>query len=106
MDVLLKIFFVQALSLVAFAPFHRTNVLRLAVLRQQIAVCKRSAKRPRLKTEIGRSGSSSLGIMIVHEVASLSDRLRVLLQLTSGFRVSKGRYRIEDRFDQRCIVQQ
>ena len=38
-------------------------------------------------------------------MASLSDHLRALLQLTGGFRVSKGRYRIEDRFEERCIVQ-
>ena len=42
-DVLLMILLVQALSLVTFARFHRTTVLRLAVLRQQLAVCKRSA---------------------------------------------------------------
>ncbi len=36
MDVLLMILLVQALSLVAFARFHCTTVLRLAVLRQVI----------------------------------------------------------------------
>ena len=41
MDVLLRILLVQTLSLVAFARFHR-----LAVLRQQLAVYKRSAKKP------------------------------------------------------------
>ena len=35
MDVLLMILLVQALSLVAFARFHRTTVLRLAVLRRK-----------------------------------------------------------------------
>ena len=47
---LLMILLVQALSLVAFARFHRTTVLRLAVLRQQLAVYKHSAKKPRLKS--------------------------------------------------------
>ena len=43
------ILLVQALSLVTFTRFHRTTVLRLAVLRQQLAVYKRSVKKPRLK---------------------------------------------------------
>ncbi len=43
MDVLLLF---QSLSLVAFAWFHRTNLLRLAVLRSQLAVYKRSVNRP------------------------------------------------------------
>jgi hypothetical protein len=37
-DVLLMILLVPALFLVAFAWFHGTTVLRLAVLRQQLAV--------------------------------------------------------------------
>ncbi len=39
----------QTLSLLAFARFHRVAVLRMLVLRQQLAVCKRSARKPRLK---------------------------------------------------------
>ena len=50
MDMLLLLLLVQALSLVAFARFHRATALRLAVLRQQLAVYKRSAKKPRLKS--------------------------------------------------------
>ena len=42
---LLLLLLVQALNLVAFARFHWTTVLRLAVLRQQLAVFKRSASR-------------------------------------------------------------
>jgi len=49
MDVLLMIVLVQAFSPVTFARFHRTTVLRLAVLRQEFAVYKRIAKTPRLK---------------------------------------------------------
>ena len=48
MAVLLLLLFLQALSLVAFAWFHRRTMLRLAVLRHQLAVYKRSAKKPRL----------------------------------------------------------
>ena len=39
----------QTLSLLAFARFHRVAVLRMLVLRQQLAVYKRSARKPRLK---------------------------------------------------------
>ena len=46
---LLLLLLVQTLSLVAFARFHCTTVLRLAVLCQQLAVYKRSARKPRLK---------------------------------------------------------
>ena len=48
---LLLLLFVQALSLVAFARFHRTTVLRMLVLRQQLAVYKRSARKTRLKDQ-------------------------------------------------------
>ena len=39
----------QTLGLLAFTRFHRIKVLRILVLRQQLAVYKRSARKPRLK---------------------------------------------------------
>ena len=49
MDGLLMILAAQTLGLLAYARFHRVTVLRMLVLRQQLAVDKRSAKKPRLK---------------------------------------------------------
>ena len=39
----------QTLGLLAFARFHRVTILRMLVLRQQLAVYKRGARKPRLK---------------------------------------------------------
>ncbi len=39
----------QTLGLLAFARFHRVTVLRMLVLRQQLTVYERSARKPRLK---------------------------------------------------------
>ena len=39
----------QTLGLLAFARFHRVTILRMLVLRQQLTVYKRGARKPRLK---------------------------------------------------------
>ena len=39
----------QILGLLAFARFHRVTILRMLVLRQQLTVYKRGARKPRLK---------------------------------------------------------
>jgi len=49
MKVLLTIVIVQSLNLAIFAWFHRVAGLRILVLRQQLAVYKRKAKKPQLR---------------------------------------------------------
>ena len=49
MNILLLLTIVQALNMVVFAWFNRTAVLRILVLRQQLAVYKRKSRKPLLK---------------------------------------------------------
>ena len=47
--ILLVFLFIQALNLVMFIWIHRVMLLRLYLLRQQLAICRRSVKRPKLR---------------------------------------------------------
>jgi len=49
MKILLLITVVQALDMLVFAWFNRTAGLRILVLRQQLAIYKRTSKKPLLK---------------------------------------------------------
>ena len=49
MEILVCVLAVQVLNLLAFAWLDRTALVRVLVLRQQLAVYKRKAKRPRLR---------------------------------------------------------
>jgi len=67
MKILLLITVVQALDMLVFAWFNRTAGLRILVLRQQLAIYKRTSKKPLLKTEIGCSSPCLLHHPEMHD---------------------------------------
>ena len=67
MKILLLITVVQALDMLGFAWFNRTAGLRILVLRQQLAIYKRTSKKPLPKTEIGCSGPCLLHHPEIHD---------------------------------------